>query len=67
MNITGSEAADYDAVRTDSFRTVNEGVMTAANDETGYVAWKDRAGEARAVTLGSHAIRLVRRSVYRRP
>ena len=61
MIVSGEEAKLYDAVRLDSFVTVNQGPLTKADDQTGEVVWTDRAGETKVVMLGDHRIRLVRR------
>ena len=61
MTVSGEEAKLYNAVRLDSFLNVNQGILVSANEATGEVAWTDKAGETKIVTLGDHAIRLVRR------
>ena len=61
MIVSGEEAKLYDAVRLDSFVTVNQGVLVKADDQTGEVAWTDKAGETKVVMLGDHRIRLVRK------
>ena len=44
-----------------TFLNVNEGELLMADDITGEVRWKDRTGETRSKTMGSHAIRILRR------
>lgn len=66
MKVSGSEATAYDAVRTDSFATVNTGPLQSADEDTGSVSWTDKAGETKSVTLGDHMIRLILRTRYRR-
>jgi hypothetical protein len=59
--ISGDDAHLYDAVSLSSFVTVNQGVLTSANANTGEVAWKNKAGEPHSVTLGLHTIRIVQK------
>ncbi len=66
MTITGDEAANYEAVRSDDFTQINRGLLMAANEETGEVWWRDSTGQEVSVKLGPHAVRIVRRSPYRR-
>ncbi len=66
MKIDGTDAAGYDVIRLDSLATVNTGTLTAADDENGYVAWKDRADQPKDITLGANRIKIVPRSPYRR-
>lgn len=61
MNISGEDAARYNAVRLDSCENVNKGPLVSADDVTGTVVYRDAAGEPKTVVLGDHAIRLVRR------
>jgi hypothetical protein len=62
MKIEGEAAAQYEAVRLDSFATVNRGVLVSADDDTGKVVWLDKTANQREVTLGSHAIRIMRKA-----
>jgi hypothetical protein len=66
MNVSGDDAPNWDAVRRDSLTTVNGGQLIEANEETGFVSWKDKVGETKTVTLGAHAIKLTPKSSYRR-
>ncbi len=66
MNVTGDEAAKYEAIRSDDFTVINLGPLMAANEETGEVWWKDSTGQERSINLGPHAVRIVHRSPYRR-
>lgn len=59
MNVTGEEASLFDAIRLDSFITVNQGMLVEADDITGRVAWKDKAGETKTAVLGERAIRII--------
>ena len=61
MNVSGDLAANYDAVRLDTFERANRGTLLSADTMTGIVVYKDAAGEEKRVELGDHAIRLVRR------
>lgn len=56
MKVSGEGAAAYQAVRLDSFDTVNQGVLLSADDETGEVVWRDRTGNEVKATLGQRAI-----------
>ena len=62
MTVTGEEAARFNAVRLDSFSNVNDGELVEADTLTGKVAWKDKAGVLKTVTLGDHCITLVTRT-----
>lgn len=62
MNVSGEDAARFNAVRLDSYANVNDGELIEANDLTGLVKWKDRAGEVREKTLGEHQIRIIPRA-----
>lgn len=62
MNVSGEMASAFDAVRTDSYETVNKGKLVAADDETGAVSWQDKTGEMKSVTLGQRAIRILPRA-----
>lgn len=62
MNVSGEEAARFNAVRLDSYACVNEGELVEANDATGLVKWKDKAGEIKEKTLGEHQIRIIPRA-----
>lgn len=66
VQVAGDDAQNWDAVRRDSLTTVNGGQLIEANEETGFVSWKDRAGETKTVTLGAHAIKLTLKSSYYR-
>jgi len=68
MRVEGEAARHWSAVRLDSFAPVEggKGTLTLADDQTGEVKWTDTTGEACTVTLGNHAIQIVRRSVYGR-
>lgn len=59
MKIEGESAAEHHVIRLDSFSTVNDGVLLAADDETGFVKWKDKSDTEKSVTLGVHAIRIM--------
>lgn len=59
--VSGEEAARCNAVRLDSFLNVNDGELVEADDVSGLVRWRDRAGEVRETTLGAGAIRITRR------
>ena len=61
MKIEGDGAKAYRAVRLDSFADVNRGELVSADDETGTVQYKDKTGETCTVTLGPHAIVILRK------
>ena len=56
----GEDAKFYRAVRLDSLADVNKGDLTFADDQTGEVRWMDGTATPKSVTLGPHAIRIVR-------
>ena len=63
MNVSGEEAKLWRAVRRDTFGDVNNGPLTSANEDTGYVAWTvllDGKPEHKEITLGPDAVRIVR-------
>lgn len=64
MIVAGDAAKLYDAVRLDNFERANRGELVSADDITGVVVYKDAAGEAKTVTLGDHAIRILPKSRY---
>ena len=46
MIVAGDEAKKYDAVRLDSYNTVNDpGTLIFADDALGVVKWVDRVGQ----------------------
>jgi len=62
MRIFEDEAARYDAISLSSFDTINKGLMTLADDDTGEVAYTDKTGNVVVVpALGPHSIRLMLR------
>ena len=63
MRVDGEEAAKYQAVRLDSFRSPygKDCTLVTADESTGEVIWKDSTGEGKSVTLGQHAIRIIAR------
>jgi len=64
MNISGDAAAGFDAIRLDNFERANRGVLVSADDITGVVVYKDVTGEAKSITLGEHAIRILPKGRY---
>ena len=66
MQVLGEAAREWIAVRLDTFEQVNTGPLVEADDYLGTVKWLDRTGVTRSEMLGSHAIRLLRRSSYGR-
>lgn len=62
MNVSGEDAARFNAVRLDSFLNVNDGELVEADEQSGLVRWKDKAGEVKEKTLGSHAIKITPRA-----
>ena len=61
MIVSGEEAATFDAIRLDDFSTANKGPLLSADTDTGVVVYKDVTGTEKQLTLGDHAIRLVKR------
>jgi hypothetical protein len=61
MEVRGSLATGFVAVRLDNFATVNEGPLISADDQTGEVVWTDKVGEQRNVMLGAHMVKIVPR------
>ena len=59
MRVSGEEAMRYQAVRKDTLETVNRGPLIMADEETGRVEWRTRAGETSAITLGPQSIKLM--------
>jgi hypothetical protein len=60
-SVTGDEAKLYDAVSLSSFASVNRGELVEADDVTGRVSWRDTPVSIKTVTLGDHAVKIVRR------
>jgi hypothetical protein len=61
LRVSGEDAKLYDAVSLSSFANVNRGELVSADDSTGEVVYKDTPESTKAVTLGDHAIRIVKR------
>ena len=61
MIVNGGAAKLFDAVSLSSFESVNRGELVSADDSTGYVQWKDTPDSMKDVTLGDHAIKIVKR------
>jgi hypothetical protein len=61
MKIEGEDAKLFRVVRLDTFENANKGELVSADELTGYVAYKDAAGEVKTLTLGDHAIRIMPR------
>ena len=59
--VSGEDAARFNAVRLDNFENANRGELVEADDLTGLVRYKDVTGEVKTVTLGDHAIRIMRK------
>lgn len=67
MKVEGDSARAYSAVRTDSMLPIEgKGRLVLADDLSGEVKWLDATGETCSLTLGQHAIRIVRRPVLSR-
>ncbi len=60
MSISGSDALLYNVVRLDDFSQVNKGPLISANDVTGEVVYQDTPESQKTLTLGPHAIRIVK-------
>lgn len=61
MKVQGEEAARMQAVRTDSFATINDGDLVSADTESGEVVWTDKTGTQRSVRVGPHILRITPR------
>ncbi len=59
MNIAGEDAANYRAVRLDSFEDINKGILIEADEVTGKVVYKDTPESQKTVVLGDHAIKIL--------
>jgi hypothetical protein len=60
MNVSGSDAKLYDAVRLDSMERANRGPLVSADEVTGVVVFYDTPESTKTITLGEHAIKIVR-------
>ncbi len=61
MRLVGDDAAPFNAMRLDNFENVNKGPLVLVDDQTGEVAWTDKSSELKSITLGIHAIRIVKK------
>jgi len=61
MKIEGDAAHLYRAVRLDSFEDANRGELVSADDDTGIVVYKDTPETTKTLTLGPHAIRILKK------
>jgi len=61
MTIDGDGAKAFNAVRLDSLANANKGELVSADEDTGTVVYKDRSGEPVTLSLGPHAIKVLRR------
>lgn len=61
MTVSGDDAKLYDAVSLSSMLSVNRGELVSADDQTGVVVWRDTPDSTKTVTLGDHAIRVVKK------
>ena len=61
MIVSGEEAGQYDAIRLDSFERANRGPLISADDITGVVVYRDTPESQKTLTLGAHAIKIVRK------
>lgn len=66
MKLEGDAAKTYDAVRRDSCVTVNKGILTFADTDTGEVKWKDSVGEEVVAKLEPYNLLLQPRNRYHR-
>ena len=60
MNVSGEEAALYDAIRLDSLESANKGPLVSADDVTGTAVYHDTPETTKTLELGAHALRIVR-------
>ncbi len=61
MIVSGEEALLYNAIRLDDFSVANKGPLISADDMTGVVVYRDTPESEKTLSLGPHAIRLIRR------
>jgi hypothetical protein len=61
MTVSDDDAKLYDAISLSDFSSVNRGELVSADDATGVVVYRDTPESTKTVTLGLHAIRIVRR------
>jgi hypothetical protein len=61
-SVNGDVAKEHYVVRLDSYATVNQGELVEADEATGLVRFRDKAGETKSVTLGEHNIRILRKT-----
>lgn len=59
MTVTGEAAKAFNAVRLDSLATINLGPLVEADEDTGRVAWKDKADQLQIVTLGPRLVKII--------
>ncbi len=59
MNVSGEDAAGFNAVRLDDFSNANKGPLVSADDVTGIVVYRDTPESTKTLTLGDHAIRIL--------
>jgi hypothetical protein len=60
--VSGEDAAAYKVVRLDSLADAHTGLLLSADVDTGRFSWVDAAGETKSADLGSHRIRIARRT-----
>lgn len=60
MIVSGDEAKNFNAVRLDNFQNANRGPLVEADSATGRVLYQDVTGTVVTLTLGEHAIKLLR-------
>jgi hypothetical protein len=62
MKVSGEEAKSYDAVRLDTYMSVNgRGYLIEADEITGNVIYKDTPDTQKTIVLGMNAIKIVLR------
>lgn len=58
MTVSGEEAKKWKAIDATSYRDIAVNLIEA-NEDTGEVAFLDKTGEKKTVSLGPHRVRLV--------
>lgn len=60
MKVSGEEARSFDAIRLDTFQSVNgKGDLVEADDVTGTVTYKDTPDSQKTITFGMGAIKIM--------
>lgn len=60
-SVSGDTAKEHHVVRLDTFADAHAGELVSADEATGIIVFKDKAGESKTLTFGAHAIKIMRR------